>query len=205
VNRQNAPGTAAALSGDGNAELKLEQYNGTHQVGFTKFGFWDQNFGYTVPQNIWTHLVFVANGNQMQLYANGALAGTIATNIPLPRAYFGAGYVNSNGNIVDYMLGNLDEVMLFNRALSAAEVSSLYAVGNAGYVHVPEFTSISTSGTSQFQLSLKGLTGKNISIYRSADFLTWTKLGTAANATGTIIFIDNSATNAQSFYRASQQ
>jgi Lyzozyme M1 (1,4-beta-N-acetylmuramidase) len=204
VNRQNAPGTAAALSGDGNVELKLEQYNNTRQVGFTKFGYWDQNFGYTVPLNTWTHLVFVASGNQMQLYANGALAGTIATNIPLPRAYFGAGYVNSNGNIVDYLLASIDEIMLFNRALNAAEVSSLYAAGTSGYVHAPEFTAAQALGNNQFQLNLKGLTGKNVSIYRSLDFTSWTKLGTVANQTGSILYIDNSATNDQSFYRASQ-
>jgi GH25 family lysozyme M1 (1,4-beta-N-acetylmuramidase) len=207
VNRQNAPGTGAALCSDGAAELKLEQYsNGTnsHQVGFTKFTYWDQKFAYAVPQNSWTHLAFVASGTQMQLYANGSLAGTIATNMPLPRAYFGMGYVNSNGNMVDYLLASLDEVMLFNRALSGAEISSLYAAGNTGFVHVPEFTGIQSVANNQFRLSLKGLTGKNFSIYRSEDFLNWTKLGTVANPTGTILFLDNSATNAQSFYRASQ-
>jgi GH25 family lysozyme M1 (1,4-beta-N-acetylmuramidase) len=204
VNRQNAPGTGAALCSDGAGELKLEQYNGTRQVGFTKFTYWDQNFGYTVPQNIWTHLVFVASGTQMQLYANGSLAGTVATNMPLPRAYFGMGYVNSNGNMVDYLLASIDEIMLFNRALNAQEVSSLYAAGNAGYVHAPEFTAVQALGNNQFQLSLKGLTGKTVSIYRSLDFLSWTKLGTVANPTGTILYIDNFATNDLSFYRASQ-
>jgi hypothetical protein len=207
VNRQNAPGTGAALCSDGVAELKLEQYsNGTnsHQVGFTKFTYWDQNFGYTVPLNSWTHLAFVASGTQMQLYANGALVGTIATNLPLPRAYFGFGYVNSNGNMVDYLLASVDETMLFNRALSAAEVSSLHTAGVTGFVHVPEFTGTQALGNNQFQLSLKGLTGKTFSIYRSLDFTTWTKLGTVANPTGTIQFMDNSATNDQAFYRASQ-
>jgi len=204
VNRQNAPGTGAALCSDGNGELKLEQYNNTHQVGFTKFTYWDQNFGYIVPQNAWTHLVFVASGNQMQLYANGALAGTIGTNMPLPRAYFGVGYVASNGNLVDYLLSSVDEIVMFNRALSAAEVSSLYAAGNVGFVHAPEFTSVQAFGNNQFQLSLKGLTGKNVSIYRSRDFVSWIKLGTITNPSGTIQFMDNSATNEQSFYRATQ-
>jgi hypothetical protein len=140
----------------------------------------------------------------MQLYANGALVGTIATNIPLPRAYIGAGYVNSNGNIVDYLLASVDEIMLFNRALSGAEVSSLYTAGVTGFVHAPEFTAVQALGSSQFQLNLKGLTGKNFSIYLSLDFTTWTKLGSVANPTGTILYIDNSATNDQSFYRASQ-
>jgi hypothetical protein len=124
--------------------------------------------------------------------------------MPLPRAYFGLGYVNSNGNMVDYLLASLDEIMLFNRALSAGEVSSLYSAGVTGFVHVPEFTGTQALGNNQFQLNLKGLTGKTFSIYRSLDFTTWIKLGTVANPSGTIQFMDNSATNDQSFYRASQ-
>jgi GH25 family lysozyme M1 (1,4-beta-N-acetylmuramidase) len=205
VNRQNAPGTAAALSGDGNNELKLEQYNGTHQVGFTKFGVADYNFGYTVPQNTWTHLAFVASGTQMQLYANGSLVATMTTNIPLPRAYIGAGYVSSNGKIVDYMLGSLDEIMLFNRALSGPEINAIYSAGSAGLVRAPEFTGTVPLGNSQFQLNLQGMTGKSFSIYSSPDLDTWTRLTTGlANPTGAIQFTDTTATNAQTFYRASQ-
>ncbi|HWW01686.1 MAG TPA: GH25 family lysozyme [Candidatus Acidoferrum sp.] len=204
VNRQNAPGPAAALSGDGNYELKLEQYNGTRQAGFTTFGVADYNFGYTVPQNTWTHLAFVASGTQMQLYANGALVGTITTNIPLPRAYVGAGYVNSPGRLVDYMLGNLDEVMLFNRALTSSEISAIWAAGGSGLVRAPEFTGMQSMGNGQFQLNLRGQTGKNFTIYTSRDLATWTFLTSSPNPSGGLLFMDNSATNALTFYRASQ-
>ncbi len=34
-------------------------------------------------------------------------------------AYIGVGYVNSGARFVDYMLGSLDEILLFNRALSS--------------------------------------------------------------------------------------
>jgi GH25 family lysozyme M1 (1,4-beta-N-acetylmuramidase) len=204
VNRQNAPGTAAALSGDGNYELKLEQYNGTHQAGFTIFGVADYNFGYTIPQNVWTHLAFVASGTQMQLYANGSLVGTITTNIPLPRAYIGAGYVNSNGKIVDYLLGSLDEILLFNRALSSPEINAIHSAGSAGLVRAPEFTGMLPLGNSQFRLSLKGQTGKSFTIYTSQDLFNWTSLNTVPNPTGSIQFTDNSATNAQTLYRARQ-
>jgi GH25 family lysozyme M1 (1,4-beta-N-acetylmuramidase) len=204
VNRQNAPGAAAALTGDSNTELKLEQYNGTRQVGFTRFGIADYNFGYTVPQNTWVHLAFVASGTQMQLYANGLIAGTVATNIPLPRAYIGAGYVNSGGTIVDYMLGSLDEILLFNRALSSSEINAIYAAGSAGLVRAPEFTGTLPLGDGQFGLNLRGITGEPFTIYSSPDLAAWTSLGTAPNPTGAVQFIDNSATNAQNFYRASQ-
>jgi len=205
VNRQNAPGTAAALSGDGNYELKLEQYNATRQVGVTIFGVNDYNFGYSVPQNAWTHLAFVASGTQMQLYANGALVGTLSTNIPLPRAYFGAGFVNSNGKIVDYMLGSVDEILLFGRALSSTEINSIYNTGSAGLVRVPQFTGTAMVSSQHYQLSFKGLTGKTLSIYRSSDLQNWTRIATGlANSSGTAQFTDGTASEPQNFYRLSQ-
>jgi GH25 family lysozyme M1 (1,4-beta-N-acetylmuramidase) len=204
VNRQNAPGTAAAISGDGNFELKLEQYNLTRQVGFTIFGVNDYNFGYSVPQNTWTHLAFVASGTQMQLYANGSLVGTITTNIPCPRAYIGTGYVSSGSRLLDFMTGNLDEIMLFNRALSVSQISALATAGSAGIVWAPEFTGEDFVGPNKFGLSLRGLTGKNVKIYSSPDFSAWTQLSTVPNPTGIINFTDNSATNDVMFYRAIQ-
>jgi GH25 family lysozyme M1 (1,4-beta-N-acetylmuramidase) len=211
VNRANAPGTAAALSGDGNYELKLEQYsNGTntHQVGFTIFGVNDYNFGYTVPLNTWTHIAFVATGTggsaQMQLYANGSLVGTITTNITCPRAYFGAGYVNSNGHIVDYMLGSLDEIMIFSRALTSAEINNLYAAGANGVVRAPEITGVQRVSPTQVQLSLRGLTGRNFTVYTSQDFLSWSSLGSVANPNGSLQFVESSATNDFKLYRAAQ-
>jgi len=204
VNRQNAPGTGAALTGDGVNELKLEQYNLTRQVGFTIFGVGDYNFGYSVPQNTWTHLAFVASGTQMQLYVNGALYGTIATNIPCPRAYMGAGFVNSGARFVDYMLGSLDELMIFNRALNGSEISAIAAAGSSGLVRAPEFTGEDFVSPNQFGLILRGLTGKNVKIYSSPDFSAWTLLSTVPNPTGVINFTDSSATNDVMFYRAIQ-
>ena len=110
INREQSSATASAIMGDGTRELKLEQYNNTYNVGFTISGVGDYKWSYTAPQNVWTHLAFVASGTQMQLYANGASVGTITTNCPCPRGWIGAGYVNSNGKIVDYMKGGLDEV-----------------------------------------------------------------------------------------------
>jgi hypothetical protein len=140
----------------------------------------------------------------MQLYANGAFVGTIATNIPLPRAYIGVGFVSSSSKFVDYMLGSLDELMLFNRALSASEISALYAAGSSGLVRVPEFTSSKPLAGSQFQMTLRGQTGKNFSIYTSQNLLNWTFLTSLANPTGSLPFTDTTATNVFKFYRASQ-
>src|SRR5204862_182721 len=142
---------------------------------------------YTAPAGAWVHLAFVGNGSQTLLYANGVFQG--ATNsIPLPRAYMGAAYVSSGSRFVDYMLGGIDEILCFNRVLSAAEISAIYGAGSAGLVRAPEFTAIVPLGQDQFQLNLKGITGKTFTIYRSADLATWTVLGSVPNPNGVIQF-----------------
>jgi hypothetical protein len=204
VKRQNAPGTGAALMGDGTYELKLEQYNGTHQVGLTQFGTGDYSFGYIVPAGVWTHLFFVGTSTGTSLYVNGILRSTLQTSMPLPRAYIGAGYVSSTGQLVDYMLGSLDEILLFNRALSATEIRNLYLAGGKGLVRAPEITGVTPSDNGQCQIHLRGQTGRNISIYASDDLENWSKLRTVTNPLGVTSLIDITATNSLKFYRASQ-
>ena len=204
INRQQSAATASAIMGDGFYELKSEQYSNTYNVGLTIFGVGDYKFWYTLPQNVWTHLAFVASGTQMQLYANGALAGTLSTNTPCPRGYIGCGYVNSGARTVDYMKGGLDELQIFNRALSAAEINSIYAAGSGGLIQVPTFTGQSFTGVNAFQLGAQGLTGKSISVYSSTNLLAWTRLATIPNSTGAITYTDTHATNVVQFYRLSQ-
>jgi len=43
------------------------------------------------------------------------------------------------------MFGSLDEIQVFNRALSAGEVTSIYSAGSAGIYRVPQFTNIAQS------------------------------------------------------------
>src|SRR5262249_11165092 len=137
VNRQNAPSGGAALLGDGSYEIKLEQYNGTRQVGVTQFGVGDYSFGYIAPAGTWTHLALVGTSTGTALYVNGVIQSTLTNTLPLPRGYIGAGYVTSSAHLVDYMLGNLDELMLFNRPLSAEQINAIYLAGSAGLVRAP--------------------------------------------------------------------
>jgi hypothetical protein len=204
VSRQDAPGSSAALLSDGTYALKLEQHNGTRCVGITQLGVGDYSFGHVTPAGVWVHLAFVGTSTQTLLYTNGVLQGTLAVSIPLPRTYLGAGYSNSSSRFVDYMLGSVDGVVLFSRALSAAEINSLYAAGSAGLCPAPQFTGIANLGAGQLGLNLKGQTGKSFTIYASTNLATWSLLGSVPNPTGAVQFIDASATNALRFYRSSQ-
>jgi hypothetical protein len=224
VNRQNAPGTSAALMSDTGANvLKLEQYNGTRQVGISVQGVADYSFGCSVPQNVWTHLAFVDNGSQIQLYTNGVFEGTqlytngvaanVSLNFSLPRAYLGVDSFNgvtdaigskTHSLFIDFMKGSLDEIQVFHRALSGSEVSAIYNAGSAGLVRAPEFTGIASAGSGQIQLNMRGQTGKNFTLYSSVDLVNWSSLGAISNPTGTVQYMISTGVNPREFYRVTQ-
>ncbi len=88
--------------------------------------------GSAVAQNTWTHLVGVYDGSNVQLYVNGSAAGSSP-----------ASGVTTTNNLVwtigktagaasGYFTGRIDEVKIFSRALSPAEVSAEYNAQNSG-------------------------------------------------------------------------
>jgi hypothetical protein len=108
--------------------LKLEQFNETHQVGYTKYGIIDATFSpaATAPLNEWVHLVYVnrAADDRISLYVNGALAGTRIDHFPLSRDQIGSW----SDTIPESPLAIIDEVALYSRALSGGEISQHAAV-----------------------------------------------------------------------------
>jgi hypothetical protein len=211
VMSQNTAGTPAAIAGDGTNELKLEQYGTSRQVGVTQLGVADMHYDYSVPLNTWTHLAFVDNGSSIALYANGVSQGSLytssgtATNVslPAPRAYLGCGFYAQNGNLLDYLLGRLDETMIFTDALTAAQISSLYAAGSGGLYRVPVFTSMIYIDA-QPVFTVNGQTGKSFIFFSSPDLVNWTELRVVAGTGGTATYGDYLATGPQMFYRAAQ-
>lgn len=121
VNRQDATDISAALLADDATGLKLEQAVGTRRVGFTQFGVADYYFNYIVPTNTWTHLAFVASSAGTILYTNGFPAETHPATIRLPMTVLGA---RTTGQ--DHLQGLLDEVAVFNRAITPPEVRQVY-------------------------------------------------------------------------------
>jgi GH25 family lysozyme M1 (1,4-beta-N-acetylmuramidase) len=209
VYRQNAPGAAASILGDQTYAIKLEQYNTTRQVGMSKSGVGDYLFqpGYTVPQNRWTHLAFVATSSSVSLYANGVLEGsTNVSNFELPRFYIGTDlFVNLAGDYDDFLLGGLDELQIFNRALATSEIQSIYNAGSAGLVRAPQFTSVTNLNNGLVQLNLIGQTGKAITLLSSPDLLNWSTLGLVADPGGATNYTDSTTASPQKFYQATQK
>ncbi len=90
----------------------------------------------TVPLNTWTHVAGTYDGVNVKVYVNGVLAGTtphtgtiFATPDPV---LIGKANRTPSSFPDSFFSGLIDEVEVFNRALSAAEVASIFAAGSAG-------------------------------------------------------------------------
>jgi len=83
----------------------------------------------TLSNNVWYHVVGTFNGTTKELYVNGVLDNNIswANTIGYTSSVSGIGYLRSNN--VQYFNGTIDEVLIFNRSLSASEISELYQAG----------------------------------------------------------------------------
>jgi hypothetical protein len=107
--------------------LKLEQFDNTQQIGYTKYGIVDAIFSPPAisPLNEWTFLSFVcrAADDRVDLYVNGALAATRIDHFNLSRDQIGSW----SDTTPESPLAILDEVVLYNRALSAGEIATHYA------------------------------------------------------------------------------
>lgn len=125
VNKAHMETTNAVLLSGSEGEIKLEQWKNTRKVGITKFGDADHTFEYEAPEGEWVHLTFVSDGTSTSLYVNGTLKETLDVTINCPAKRIGA---NDKAGLADagYLKAVLDEVKIFNRALTNEEVAELY-------------------------------------------------------------------------------
>ncbi len=87
----------------------------------------------SISTSTWSHIAFVKQGTNLNCYvngvlANGALTGTVPANIGSTALAFKLG----GGRYGTSAQDGLDEVKLYTRALTAAEVLAEYSAGNAG-------------------------------------------------------------------------
>jgi hypothetical protein len=147
----------------------------------------------SISPGVWYHVAAVRGSNFLQLYVNGQLEGQASVSFPqdygnLP-LYFGT----SGQTYWDHKLaGSLDEVSLYNRALSPSEIAAVYTAGAAGKckgsAQPNQLTSPRKQGTSFFTFSVLGLTGRTYSIEMSTGLLYWSNVTdvTLTNGTGQI-------------------
>jgi hypothetical protein len=76
-----------------------------------------------VPLNAWTHLAVTYDGAALRLYVNGTLVTTTATSGAIPTS---TGALRIGGNTIwpEWYAGLLDDVRVYNRALTAAQIQA---------------------------------------------------------------------------------
>jgi hypothetical protein len=93
------------------------------------------HFGPVVPLDAWVHVAVTRTGNVYSVYTNGLFAVAMTDSSPdLPTA---AGWMMSGWGNPNWLVGGLDEVMLYSRALTDAEIKAIYNTGNARKIKPP--------------------------------------------------------------------
>jgi hypothetical protein len=91
-----------------------------------------------IIQNEWCHIVITFNGTNTILYINGTVdknepsTGEILTGSDTLKI----GYSRGSGNQNAYFNGTIDDVLIFNRSLTANEIAALYANQSLKYLSV---------------------------------------------------------------------
>jgi uncharacterized repeat protein (TIGR01451 family) len=84
--------------------------------------------GPVLPVNTWTHLVGTFDGTTLRLYVNGALYASAAAQGPI-QSGSGVAFIGKLGQNLYPFVGSIDEVAVFNGALSADRVRAHYLGG----------------------------------------------------------------------------
>jgi hypothetical protein len=87
-----------------------------------KFGFWNDgqvDIGNVLDQNVWNHAVLIYNSGTATLYVNGVNVGSV----PAADIIFSGIGDNIPG---ESNYGLIDDLRVYNRALSSSEVTALY-------------------------------------------------------------------------------
>ena len=73
--------------------------------------------------NAWSHLAVTYDNTALRLYVNGTLVATTAVSGPIPVS---TGVLRMGGNSIwgEWFSGKLDDVRIYNRALSAGEIAT---------------------------------------------------------------------------------
>ena len=82
-----------------------------------------------IPTNVWIQVVATCDGNSAQLYMNGVSQVQIAAPMNRPSVLTTSNYFGkSNWNGDSYLAGILDDIRIYNHALSSNEVASIFAL-----------------------------------------------------------------------------
>jgi len=88
---------------------------------------------------LWHHIALTRSGANMTLYVNGASVGSTVYAPVINLSNFDVNYIGASPATppANFWQGAVDEVSIYNRALTASEIQSLYDAGSAGKCTAP--------------------------------------------------------------------
>ncbi|PYJ05067.1 MAG: hypothetical protein DME25_09070, partial [Verrucomicrobia bacterium] len=107
---------------------------GLHVNGSTGIAFILSSL-FTPTLNQWYHLAVARNSTNYQFFINGAPFSTTNNNIVIPAASTPLTIGNAEGG--NFFSGLMDEVSIYNRALTASQIASVYTAESFGKCALP--------------------------------------------------------------------
>jgi hypothetical protein len=120
----------------GTSMLFVSGVNLADTLGFSQ---WGQSLTGPVPgtRQVWAHLAATVSQGMVTLYVDGAVAATQPMLIDTPpggSSYLG-GHPGPPDGKPEWLIGAVDEVAVYGRALGAGEIAAIHAAGAAGKCH----------------------------------------------------------------------
>jgi hypothetical protein len=206
INPAGVTGNSGVILWRGDCRAGYDPYvffmNGDNTLGF---GISDAsnngtgvNTSVPLANNQWYHVAATLDGNtgNMSIYVNSVLAARTNTTmrpfgalIPAQDPEIGIG--NTGTTCWDYIPfnGDLDEISLYSRALSASEVKAIYNAGDVGKFDPVTFNTSPAQSLAEAQISLNGQTqgtlfGNNTNWQIETITFTATQNGTPVQISG---------------------
>ena len=145
-----------------------------------------------LPANIWTHLATTFDGAMVRVFVNGVQVASQAQTTPLAPTT-GTLQIGGDSYPTEYFAGRIDEVRIYNRALTAAQIQADMTTPVGGTPapdvvapSVPAGLSATTMGSSQITLAWTastdnvGVTGYRVERCQSAGCTTFVQIATPA-------------------------
>lgn len=127
------------------------------------------------PVNKFQQVVVTKAGTNVTMFVNGQVVATnqVANSTTQPGRYL---FMGVQYDLISYTFfsGVLDDVRIYNRALSTNEVAQLYALESAPIVNIQKAVYLTSSNL---------WTGSNYQVQASSDLINWTNQGSVFTAT----------------------
>ncbi len=86
--------------------------------------------------NTWKHIVYTRNGSTMRIYVNGVLSNTSTQAIDNITNAINLHIGRNSASAIQFYNGKMDNLRLYNRALSNAEITDLYNSELSGNIYI---------------------------------------------------------------------